>query len=121
PDFFWDGREPTFNRSIVTRGVTRVADIMSIKTAAEPAGRLSAGLPAELVLAEARQAILAAGYDEVEYLELRADHDLSPLSAADRPAHLIVAAWLGGTRLIDKVGVLPGQRQGELLAAANAA
>ncbi len=89
-----------------------------LSTAAE---RLSAGVPAELVLAEARQAILAAGYDEVEYLELRADHDLSPLSAADRPARLIAAAWLGGTRLIDNVGVLPKQSKGELLAAANAA
>lgn len=94
----------------------RLAEVLSAS-----AGRLSAGLPAELVLAEARQAILAAGYDKVEYLELRADHDLSTLCAADRPARLIVAAWLGGTRLIDNVGVLPGQRKGELLAAANAA
>ncbi|BCG83361.1 pantothenate synthetase (plasmid) [Mesorhizobium sp. 113-3-3] len=85
------------------------------------AGRLSAGAPAELVLAEARQAILADGYDEVEYLELRADHDLSLLGAADRPARLIVAAWLGGTRLIDNVGVLPRQCKGQALAAANAA
>ncbi|MBB6413753.1 pantoate--beta-alanine ligase [Mesorhizobium sangaii] len=89
-----------------------------LSTSAE---RLSAGAPAELVLAEARQAILAAGYEEVEYLELRADQDLSPLSAADRPARLIVAAWLGGTRLIDNVEVLPRQRKGEVLAAANAA
>ncbi|MER9236982.1 pantoate--beta-alanine ligase [Mesorhizobium sp. M0622] len=74
----------------------------ALSTSAE---RLSAGAPAELVLAEARQVILAAGYDEVEYLELRADHDLSPLRAADRPARLIVAAWLGGTRLIDNVRV----------------
>ncbi|RUX89839.1 MULTISPECIES: pantoate--beta-alanine ligase [unclassified Mesorhizobium] len=85
------------------------------------AAQLSARAPVQLVLAEARQAILAAGYDEVEYLELRADDDLSPLTAADRPARLIATAWLGGTRLIDNVGVLPGQRKGELLAAANAA
>ena len=45
-----------------------------------------------------------ASYDEVEYLELRAHHDLSLLSAADRPARLIVAAWLGETRLIDNWG-----------------
>ncbi|RWA57987.1 pantoate--beta-alanine ligase [Mesorhizobium sp.] len=89
-----------------------------LSTSAE---RLSAGAPAELVLAEARQAILTAGFDEVEYLELRADLDLSSLCAADRPARLIVAAWLGGTRLIDNVSVLPRQRKGELLAATNVA
>ncbi|KRB29894.1 pantoate--beta-alanine ligase [Mesorhizobium sp. Root172] len=94
----------------------KLAEVLSAS-----AERLSAGAPAELVLAEARQAILAAGYDEVEYLELRADHDLSTLCAADRPARLIVAAWLGGTRLIDNFGVLPGRHKGELLAAANAA
>ncbi|RUV55629.1 pantoate--beta-alanine ligase, partial [Mesorhizobium sp. M5C.F.Ca.IN.020.14.1.1] len=38
----------------------------------EAAHRLTAGAPAEDVLAEARQAILSAGYGQVEYLELRA-------------------------------------------------
>ncbi|WP_051355377.1 pantoate--beta-alanine ligase [Mesorhizobium erdmanii] len=94
----------------------RLAEVLSASVE-----RLSAGAPAELVLAEARLAILAAGYDEVEYLELRADQDLSPLSVADRPARLVVAAWLGATRLIDNFGVLPGHRKGEVLAAANAA
>lgn len=69
--------------------------------------RLTAGELADGVLAEARQAILAAGYDEVEYLELRAEDDLSPLRTADRPARLLVAALLGKTRLIDNVGVRP--------------
>lgn len=55
------------------------------------------------VLGDARQAILSAGYRQVEYLELRADDDLSPLDAAERPARLLVAAWLGQTRLIDNV------------------
>lgn len=69
--------------------------------------RLTAGEPAQGVLAEARQAILAAGYGEVEYLEFRAEDDLAPLEATDRPARLLVAAWLGKTRLIDNVGVRP--------------
>lgn len=69
--------------------------------------RLTAGEPVQDVLAEARQALLAAGYGKVEYLELRAEEDLAPLAAADRPARLLVAAWLGETRLIDNVGVRP--------------
>lgn len=71
------------------------------------AERLLPGAPPEHVLTEAKAAILAAGYREVEYLELRSDGDLSPLAAVDRPARLIVAAWLGQTRVIDNVKLAP--------------
>ncbi|WP_352676135.1 pantoate--beta-alanine ligase [Mesorhizobium sp. M0618] len=40
---------------------------------------------------------------EVEYLELREEADLHPMPSLDRPARLLAAAWLGGTRLIDNV------------------
>lgn len=52
-----------------------------------------------------REAILAAGFSKVEYLELRADSNLAPMLTLDRPARLLVAAWLGETRLIDNVEV----------------
>ncbi|HEU0220944.1 MAG TPA: pantoate--beta-alanine ligase [Paracoccaceae bacterium] len=92
---------------------------------AEAAARLGRGAPVEETLAAARMAIRAAGYREVEYLELRAEADLAPLAALDRPARLLVAAWLGQVRLIDNVGVpaplgasrAPGQ-EGKLDAAA---
>jgi pantoate--beta-alanine ligase len=74
------------------------------------AERLSAGCAAPAALAKGIAAIRAAGFREVEYLELRADDDLRPLQALDRPARLLVAAWLGGTRLIDNVEVLPRAR-----------
>ena len=73
--------------------------------------RLLAGAPPERALTEAKEAILAAGYREVEYLELRSDDDLSPLSTLDRPARLLVAAWLGQTRLIDNVKIVPAGRE----------
>lgn len=82
----------------------KLAEILS--TADEA---MTAGVPPEDVLAEARQAILAAGYTQVEYLELRAENDLAPLAAADRPARLLVAARLEETRLIDNVSVRPRQ------------
>jgi pantoate--beta-alanine ligase len=85
------------------------------------AARLTEGAPADDVLAEARQTTLAAGYAEVEYLELRAEDDLSPLDAADRPARLLAAAWLGQTRLIDNVSVRPTQRAAGVFARAAAA
>ena len=71
------------------------------------AGQIANGAPVSLTLDEARAAILSAGYREVEYLELRADADLRPLNALYCPARLLVAAWLGNTRLIDNVEVVP--------------
>ncbi|MAS05452.1 MAG: pantoate--beta-alanine ligase [Ahrensia sp.] len=71
------------------------------------AEKIASGAPAAPVLADGRAELLAAGYREVEYLELRAADDLSPLSDATRPARLLAAAWLGETRLIDNVPVHP--------------
>lgn len=71
------------------------------------ATRIAGGLPAADVLAEARAALLAAGFRAVDYVELRAEDDFRPLDAASAPARILAAAWLGQTRLIDNVG-LPG-------------
>jgi len=46
-----------------------------------------------------------AGFTGVDYLDLRAADDLSPLDAPDRPARLFAAAWLAGVRLIDNIAV----------------
>lgn len=67
--------------------------------------RLVAGAPLSAALDEAKAAILAAGFDRVEYLELRAEDDLALLDRLDRPARLLVAAWLNETRLIDNIEV----------------
>jgi len=68
---------------------------------------LASGAPKAATLSNAGELIVAAGYREVEYLELRAEEDLSPMNSADRPGRLLVAAWLGDVRLIDNVKVLP--------------
>lgn len=72
------------------------------------AQQLTAGALPAAALGEARTAILAAGFDRLEYLELHSADDLAPLDQPGRPARLLVAAWLGETRLIDNVEVLPG-------------
>lgn len=57
---------------------------------------------------QAEADILAAGFDEVEYLSLCSAVDLRALETAggpDHPARLFVAAWLEGVRLIDNVAV----------------
>ncbi len=69
------------------------------------AARLKAGEAAAPVLRAATEAIEESGFARVEYLELRAAADLMPLTRADTRARLLVAAWLGGVRLIDNIEV----------------
>jgi len=46
-----------------------------------------------------------AGYTKVDYLEMRANDDLSLLDAPTRPARLFAAAYLAGVRLIDNIAI----------------
>ncbi|RUV13735.1 pantoate--beta-alanine ligase [Mesorhizobium sp. M5C.F.Ca.IN.020.32.2.1] len=82
----------------------------------EAAARIAGGASVDATLDEARSAIAAAGYVRIEYLELRAEEDLAPMHMFDRPGRLLVAAWLGDTRLIDNVA-MPA-RQGAITRAA---
>jgi pantoate--beta-alanine ligase len=41
----------------------------------------------------------------VDYLELRREDTLEPMTECDGEARLLVAAWLGTTRLIDNIGI----------------
>ncbi|RWI63625.1 MAG: pantoate--beta-alanine ligase [Mesorhizobium sp.] len=84
----------------------------------DAAARIGGGAPIDATLDEARSAIAAAGYARIEYLELRAEEDLAPMHTLDRPGRLLVAAWLGETRLIDNVG-LPARREAIARAAAS--
>lgn len=70
----------------------------------EAARQIESGTPEQQALASALAAIADAGFGEVEYLELRDAATLGPV-LPDRPARLLVAAWLDGVRLIDNVGV----------------
>lgn len=59
-------------------------------------------------LAELEAAIIAAGFASVDYAVLADAATLAPLTAlGNTPARLLVAARIGGTRLIDNMGVSP--------------
>lgn len=73
------------------------------------ASAIAEGVPAATAIAEARAAVEAAGFERVEYLELRREADLAPAEDAAEPSRLLAAAWLGGVRLIDNVAV-PARR-----------
>lgn len=69
----------------------------------EAADAIRAGEAAAPALARARAAILAGGYREVDYIELRDGATLRPLDAAAPGARLFAAAWLDAVRLIDNM------------------
>ena len=72
----------------------------------EAARTLADGRAAAEALAAGTRRLLAAGFTRVDYLELRDAEDLAPLDhVGERPARLLAAALLGGTRLIDNVPV----------------
>lgn len=70
---------------------------------------INQGRPVQATLAETARSLVDAGFSTVEYLELRAESTLRPLTAPSEPARLLAAAILGSVRLIDNVAV-EGQR-----------
>jgi pantoate--beta-alanine ligase len=74
---------------------------------ADTAQKLRAGVTVAEAEAQARQALLAAGFTRVDYVEARDPDDLSRLGpgAIARPARLLAAALVGRTRLIDNLAV----------------
>ena len=56
-------------------------------------------------VAEAREAILAAGFRQFDYLEIRNAVTLAIPREPGEPLRLLAAAWLGRTRLIDNIAV----------------
>lgn len=63
------------------------------------------GADMRVVLDSAKQQIKTAGYDTVEYLELRDAETLAPVTDLSRPTRLLAAAMLGDVRLIDNIAV----------------
>jgi pantoate--beta-alanine ligase len=72
----------------------------------EAAEALKEGAAAAAVLDAARQAVLEAGFERLDYLELRRGDDLAPLEAPQAPCRLFAAAVIEDVRLIDNVVVL---------------
>jgi len=72
----------------------------------EATSRLEAGEAAEPVLADLESALIAGGFASTDYAVLADAESLEPLGRlGDAPARLLVAARIGGTRLIDNMMV----------------
>ncbi len=67
---------------------------------------MEAGADVGATLAQFRQHLVEAGFASVDYAELANADTLQPINALlDQPTRLLVAARIGGTRLIDNMGV----------------
>jgi pantoate--beta-alanine ligase len=71
----------------------------------EAAKAAAQGAPFEDVETEGRAALLAAGFERVDYFEIRHAETLVRFPGPGEPARVFGAAFLGGTRLIDNVPV----------------
>jgi pantoate--beta-alanine ligase len=70
--------------------------------------RIEAGAPVAPALTALEHALLEAGFVSIDYAALVDAASLAPLAAlAGTPARLVVAARIGGTRLIDNMAVSP--------------
>lgn len=66
---------------------------------------IRAGQSDRMAIREAAETIRAAGFDRVEYIELRDAETLMPSDDPARPRRMLAAAWLDGVRLIDNIPV----------------
>ncbi len=74
----------------------------AITTAAED---IRAGQSDRMAIREAAEKVRAAGFERVEYIELRDAGTLMPSDDPRRPRRMLAAAWLDGVRLIDNIPV----------------
>jgi pantoate--beta-alanine ligase len=71
-------------------------------------GAILAGDPVGPVLDQLRRTLLAAGFDRIDYVDLRAAETLDDMAQWDGgAARLLVAAHIGRTRLIDNMAIEP--------------
>ena len=78
----------------------RLAEVME-----EVAQALNAGGTMDTLGPKAEAQLIAAGFNSVDYFELRDGDDLSVLNTMKPGARLFAAAWLAGVRLIDNIAV----------------
>lgn len=102
-----DGLALSSRNAYLTAAQRPIAGVLNriLKAVAE---QVAAGEPVHPAEEAAADLLLEAGFDGVDYIEVRHADDLSRLGPGpkgDAPARVLAAAWLGKTRLIDNIGV----------------
>ncbi|MGL4310606.1 MAG: pantoate--beta-alanine ligase [Paracoccaceae bacterium] len=91
------------NVRLTTAGRTKAGVLYAAISAA--AADIRAGQSDRMAIREAAEKVRAAGFDRVEYIELRDAETLMPSSETGKPRRMLAAAWLDGVRLIDNIPV----------------
>ena len=95
------------SRNAYLTGEERLAARMLPRALGEAARAIQSGTQIEAVTSATRDKLLRAGFDQIDYVELRDAETLAPVERLERPARLLAAARIGRTRLIDNLPVLP--------------
>lgn len=91
------------NARLSAQGLDRAGRLYPVMR--QVAERLAAGASFGDLAPDAREALGADGFVDIEYFDLRAADNLRALDRPTEPARLLVAAWLDGVRLIDNIAV----------------
>lgn len=73
----------------------------------QAAARIEKGGDVDEALVKAKAMLAAAGFDPIDYVELRDAATLEPVTNLEQSARLLAAARMGQTRLIDNIEVKP--------------
>jgi len=79
------------------------------RTLRETARRIEAGDGVAAATADGLETLQRAGFTSVDYLDVADAETLGPLTRLDRPGRILAAVWLGKTRLIDNIAVVPAR------------
>lgn len=99
-----DGLALSSRNAYLTEAERKIAPTLQ-RVLKETGEAIAKGADIQDALNEGKQQLLVAGFKKVDYLELREEETLTPVTQFGVPARLLVAAHLGTTRLIDNVRV----------------
>ncbi len=101
-----DGLALSSRNVYLTPEERRIAPVLH-RTLADVAARVAAGADPDAAAKAGGEAVLKAGFTKLDYLAVRDAESLQPWVARVRPGRVLVATWLGRTRLIDNEPVAP--------------
>lgn len=99
-----DGLAMSSRNKYLSETERKIAPVL-YQTLSQLAVDFHAGKPASAILAAAIADLEKAGFDPVDYLEIRDRDTFKPLETNNGAARIFVAAFLGKTRLIDNIAV----------------
>ncbi len=89
------------NVRLTAEGRAKAPVLYAALTAA--AAAIREGQSDRMAIREAAETMRAAGFERVEYIELRDAGTLMPSDDPTRPRRMLAAAWIDGVRLIDNI------------------